>query len=103
MLQKTRPATVPDDARVQVSAAAQLASLGMALGESLVAADLAALIAHKRQAALCRAPSSAQSCAAAEDAGRTLDAHRRVCGGGLARKMLPLPGTAPSARACFAY
>jgi hypothetical protein len=59
----------------QVTASAELAALGSALGESLVAADLATIISHKRQATLRRTPSSALALHL-EDHPRSLDAHR---------------------------
>jgi hypothetical protein len=49
--------------------------LGSALGESLVAADLAVIIAHKRRATLRRAPSSAAA-GHHEDRFKSVDAHR---------------------------
>ena len=67
----------------QVSAMAQVAALGAALGEALIAGDLAALVAHKRQASLRR--ESAASLASAVsgpldipdvDSGCSLEAHR---------------------------
>lgn len=49
--------------------------LGSALGESLVAADLAVIIAHKRQATLQRAPSSIIA-NLHDDRFKSVDAHR---------------------------
>lgn len=59
----------------QVSAVGELAVLGSALGESLVAADLAVIIAHKRQATLRRAPSSTFA-GHGDDRFKSVDAHR---------------------------
>jgi hypothetical protein len=60
---------------LQTSAAAELAMLGNALGESLIAADLAVIIAHKRQATLQRAPSCAPV-SNQEERSKSVDAHR---------------------------
>lgn len=65
-------------AGLQATAAAELASLGSALGESLIAADLAIIIAHKRQATLRRALSSALALHL-DDHSKPLDAHRCSC------------------------
>ncbi|BDA44756.1 probable serine/threonine-protein kinase par-1 at C-terminar half [Coccomyxa sp. Obi] len=64
-----------DDESLPVTATAELSALGSALGESLIAADLAIIIAHKRQATLRRAPSSAMALHL-DDYVKSVDAHR---------------------------
>ncbi|CAL8469507.1 g9048 [Coccomyxa elongata] len=64
-----------DDESLPVTPTAELSALGSALGESLIAADLAIIIAHKRQATLRRAPSSAMALHL-DDYAKSVDAHR---------------------------
>jgi hypothetical protein len=44
------PLPLCSDDAVETSASAELAALGSALGEALMAADLPAIVAHKRRA-----------------------------------------------------